>query len=345
MTDRPHRHDTGATITNSPHNLTAGKIRCLQQLATAGGVFAMLALDHSDSMAELLDTDRATPDPATMVQAKVDLCRALAPAASAILLDPIYGAAQAVSQGALPGSCGLIVTLEDSGYEGRQWQLESKIIEGWSVRKIKLMGAQAVKLLVYYNPEDKPRAEHQRSVVRAAVEQCGQWDIPLLVEPIVYPVGYEEQVSGAFLEKRPRLIVETAQDMTALGIDILKAEFPANGGDSDAAALQAACAELDAASSVPWVILSAGVSYEQFRSQVEAACRAGASGFLAGRSLWAAAAKSRDEQSRTQALAEGERRLIELRELAESAAEPWYKRPGVQMSHVEYGWHRAYASE
>ncbi len=46
------------------------------------------------------------------------------------------------------------------------------------------------------------------------------------------------------------------------------------------------CKELDQASRLPWVLLSAGVDFESFRIQVEIACKAGASGFLAGRALW-----------------------------------------------------------
>jgi tagatose 1,6-diphosphate aldolase len=37
---------------------------------------------------------------------------------------------------------------------------------------------------------------------------------------------------------------------------------------------------------MPWVLLSGGDPYELFRDQVEIACEAGASGFLAGRALW-----------------------------------------------------------
>ena len=44
--------------------------------------------------------------------------------------------------------------------------------------------------------------------------------------------------------------------MTALGADILKAEFPYDVSVMDRAAWADACAELDAASAVPWVLLA-----------------------------------------------------------------------------------------
>ena len=40
------------------------------------------------------------------------------------------------------------------------------------------------------------------------------------------------------------------------------------------------------AGGVPWAVLSAGVDHETFLGQVEAAMRNGASGVIAGRSLW-----------------------------------------------------------
>lgn len=73
--------------------VSVGKTRALMQLATPGGVFAMVALDHGDALASLLATERAAPVPAVMTETKLMLCRALAPASSAVLLDPIYGAA------------------------------------------------------------------------------------------------------------------------------------------------------------------------------------------------------------------------------------------------------------
>ena len=40
------------------------------------------------------------------------------------------------------------------------------------------------------------------------------------------------------------------------------------------------------AGNVPWAVLSAGVNHETFIGQVEIAMRNGASGVIAGRSLW-----------------------------------------------------------
>ena len=54
-----------------------------------------------------------------------------------------------------------------------------------------------------------------------------------------------------------------------------------------AAAAQALFDEMGVAcGDVPWVLLSAGGSMQQFEHALVYACRAGASGFLAGRAVW-----------------------------------------------------------
>ena len=55
---------------------------------------------------------------------------------------------------------------------------------------------------------------------------------------------------------------------------------------------EAACRELTAASAVPWVLLSGGISFKEFRQQTEIACRCGASGVVVGRGVPAASRHS-----------------------------------------------------
>ena len=65
--------------------LSIGKIRGLQQLANEKGIMAMCALDHRGSLMKMLDEKH--PERVgyqTMVDFKLDLCRALAPHASAL---------------------------------------------------------------------------------------------------------------------------------------------------------------------------------------------------------------------------------------------------------------------
>src|SRR6185503_20338734 len=92
-------------------------------------------------------------------------------------------------------------------------------------------------------------------------------------------------------EDRRRVVIDTARRLTAVGGDVLKVEFPYDASVTDRARWEDACTELDEASPLPWVLLSGGVDDATFERQVEIACRAGASGVLVGRSVWAEASR------------------------------------------------------
>jgi sulfofructosephosphate aldolase len=81
-------------------------------------------------------------------------------------------------------------------------------------------------------------------------------------------------------------IIAAAHELGALGADLYKGEMPLRGGGSPAE-MRERCAAIDAAVDSPWVILSSGVAEADFPRAIEVACEAGASGFLAGRAVWA----------------------------------------------------------
>jgi len=108
-----------------------------------------------------------------------------------------------------------------------------------------------------------------------------------VVESVSYPTAEEKDNPEEFFKKKPALVVEAASRLTALPIDILKSEFPADiDYEKDEAKLKSYCQELSQVSRLPWVLLSAGVDFKRFRKEVEIACKAGASGFMAGRAFW-----------------------------------------------------------
>jgi tagatose 1,6-diphosphate aldolase len=72
-------------------NISVGKLRGLQQLADPNGMMTMCAIDHRGALKRALN--EKSPDAVSyedMVDFKLELCQALAPFASAILLDPEY---------------------------------------------------------------------------------------------------------------------------------------------------------------------------------------------------------------------------------------------------------------
>ena len=304
-------------------NVDPGKIRSLQRVTSSDGFFLICALDHLSDFQELL-----APDPGAVTyqqtgEAKLDLIRTLAPECSAFLLDARYGLAQAIASRSLPGSVGLMASIEDEDYKPATATRKTRLRENWSTSQMKLLGVDVCKLLWFFRP-DSNVAEHQRQVLRSLVAESAKLSLPLVVEPIWYLLEGEDPKGGAWKSRRVEGIIESAREADSLGVDMLKVEFPGyvETEEGRSQALQA-CKRLDASVGVPWVILSAGVGYDNFKTQVEIACRAGASGFLAGRSIWRDLASTREPKARKTAAAEAVRRLAELGAVTRKHGKPF----------------------
>ena len=228
------------------HEPALGRIRGLRACASARGTFGVLALDHRQNLRrELRPDDPTSVTFEEMVAFKRAVVRALGPAATGVLLDPEVGAAQAIVDGSLPPGTGLIVAIEATGYEGPSTARASRILDGWSVAAAKRMGVSAAKLLVYYHPDARNAVDQERLVATVAAE-CAAHDLALFIEPLSFSI--DAAVPRLEGEARRRVVVETARRLTALGGDILKAEFPYDPGVTDEGRWREACAELDEAS-------------------------------------------------------------------------------------------------
>ena len=325
--------------------ISVGKLRGLQQISDDTGRFTMIAMDQRGSLQKMLHPEN--PKAATyaeMEAVKLGVTEALAPHASGYLLDPEFGVAPAINRFALPGRTGLLVALEQSGYEKKgNWRLTT-LLDGWSVEKVKRLGASAAKLLIFFNP-DAPReiVDHQVKLVESVAEECRRLDLAFVCEPMSYPVDESEE---AFAHHKADTVIRTAEALSPLGIDVLKAEFP---GDpkltTNPDELRKNCERLSRATKVPWVVLSAGADFNVFRGLVEVACQGGASGFLAGRAIWKDAFREKTlaaqmEYVRTQ----GVRNFQALADLAHRYARPWWDFYGGKeklQDHFE-GWYVKY---
>jgi len=138
--------------------MTIGKWRRLQQTAGPNGTFYIAAIDHRGPLRRSLETE--SPQGKTneaLTALKRDIVRHLAPATSAVLLDPETAAGQCVADGSM--------------------------VENWSVEKTVRMGASGVKMLLYYHPQT-PQAGERESLVRKVACDCAQYDIPFFLEPL-----------------------------------------------------------------------------------------------------------------------------------------------------------------
>ena len=193
-------------------------------------------------------------------------------------------------------------------------------IAGWSVAKCARAGIDGLKLLLPYHPESASAAA-KREWVAQLVAECAAQDLPFFLEPIAHPLRAGERLSRAELRAA---VVDFAAEFSALGVDVLKLQFPVAAAESDdEGEWRAACQEVSAACTVPWTLLSAGVDYATFARQARVACAAGASGVMVGRALWAEAVSLPETERRDFLRGEGRARLQELAGICAQYARPW----------------------
>jgi tagatose 1,6-diphosphate aldolase len=344
----------GATVLLGK-GLTPGKLRGLQRISNPNGTLTMLALDQNSSMIEMahkaLKTKGLDREPSyeEIVEAKLDLMRQMAPAASGVLIDGYYGAWSAIASEAIPPDRGMLVRVEKSGSPKNAVGAPMAEIEpGWSVEKIKLMGADAVKLLAPFEPNEPISAEHQFQFIEQVYADCKRFDILILLETVAFPFGNEKKTDPGYLARKAETVIESARQLSRY-CDVYKAEFPGwldQGSDDQ---LRDNLHALDAASERPWVLLSAGVDYDKYIRQVQMAAESGASGILGGRAFWKEYFLQDGEQARSEfAATTGRQRVAEADAIVRQHATPWFARYGLSKDDLSTiraseGWHARYA--
>ncbi len=344
-----------AAATLLARGLTPGKLRGLQRISNPNGTLTMLALDQNSSMIEMAAKaykakgENREPSYDEVVDAKLDLCRQMSPAASGLLIDAYYGAWPTIASFALSPAKGLLIRVEMSGApKNKAGGFLGKVEPGLSVEKIKLMGADAVKLLAQYEPGERESAEHQLAFTQHIYEECKKHDILFLLEPIAFPYNGEKKDDPAYIARKAHTVIESARHLSRY-CDVYKAEFPGNLGVDSDAQLAENLAALTAASERPWVLLSAGVDYPQYKKQVEMAMQSGCSGVLGGRAFWKEYFLQDGPAARTKfAATEGVKRVSEIDAIVRAHGTPWFAKYGLtletlQTTRAAEGWHGRYA--
>jgi len=313
-----------------------GKLRGLQQISSSRGTITALALDHRQNLRRALGPSNPTSvTDDQLSRFKLEVTTGLAPEATAVLLDPEVSAAQAIAGQSIPKHVGLVVAVESTGYTGDPTARHAQILPGWSVEKAKRMGASAIKLLVYYHP-DSASASEIESFTKQVADDCIKYDLALMLEPLSYSLDESRKLSS---EEKRYVVVETAKRLTALGVDVLKAEFPLDTADKDEASWAQACKEISSQSITPWILLSAAVDYETYLRQVTVACNAGASGIAVGRAVWQEAVSMTGEARAEFLLTTGLQRIKRLTSLCYALAKPW---TDFYTADVSFDWYKTY---
>ena len=286
-------------------SLSAGKVRHMEALSNSAGVIAAAAMDQRGSLKKSVASAKGVPqDQITddmMQEFKVAVTRVLTPHASAILLDPEWGlpAAKARSKNA-----GLLLAYEESGYDNTKPGRLPDLLPHVSVKRLKNeMGADAVKVLIYYTPfEGSAINDVKHAFIERIGAECETYEIPFFLEFVGYdPKGGDEK-GLEYAKKKPEIVTKSMEEFSKpqYRVDVLKVEVPINAEYVEGSSVfkgQAAYSRAEAldhfrnAASVakkPFIYLSAGVSNPQFIESLAMAAESGTdySGVLCGRATW-----------------------------------------------------------
>ena len=300
--------------------ITPGRWRGLKTTSLSEqNIFAILAFDQRGSYRRMLPQNTPYKE---AVHIKEEVVGVLSRYASAVLLDPIYGLGPAMK---MNGKSGLVMALEKSGYSGDTTYRRPEFRDTWTAAKIRNMGASAIKLLVYYNPNARELADELDELVERIVADCHAYDLPVFLEPMSYSLDANiEKDSEAFAAAKPEIVRKTAERLCRTGADVLKLEFPVDPKfSSNQNQWRDACAAISQSSSIPWVLLSAGVDFETFEQQTHIACANGASGFLAGRAIWKECVTMSPQERKTFLNTTASDRIQQLIAIAAEKSKPW----------------------
>ncbi len=235
---------------------------------TRNGKFLMLALDHRGSFKKLIspsDPDSVLDE--EVINLKSKIINSVESELSGILIDEVFGL-KAYPQRSKP----FLLPVEETGYTEEKGERLTKL--EYTIDQLKECGASGAKLLLYFNPFLESK-EKQLETAKKVIDECRQKDYPVFLEIVTYEPDHD--VTG---EERERLVIESLKLFKSRNIlpDVFKIEYP---GSSVACFTVTAILE-----DLPWILLTRGVNFEEFKFQLEEASVRGVKGFLAGRALW-----------------------------------------------------------
>lgn len=286
--------------------LTTQEKRGMSAICTPAGRMLIVAADQRNGMKAVMnDGDGSPVSLDQLVDAKADLVRYLGNHAAAILLDPEVALPHVVDDGTLARDTALVVGMDASGFETVDGLRYTNYVDGVTPRRVRELGGDVAKMLWYLRPDRQGADDRAVREIRELTAACSEVGLLLIVEILTYQLDGEtdEQYAAAF----PGLVADSARIAVENGARVLKLQYPGSA--------EASAAVTEAAAGVPWAVLSAGVDHETFIEQVRTAVANGASGAMAGRSLWKDSLSVRHEV-REERLTE--RALPRLRELSEA---------------------------
>ncbi|AEW77567.1 tagatose 1,6-diphosphate aldolase [Aggregatibacter actinomycetemcomitans] len=314
--------------------MTILKQKRLEKLYGKERIFRALAIDQRGALKRMLG-EEVTDEQLQIFKRLVS--ENLTTRASAILLDPEFGWQAA---GLKEQHCGLIMAYEKTGYDKTKIGRFPDLIDGVSVKGLKEKGADAVKLLLYFDVDEGDAINRVKTAfVERVGSECIAEEMPFFLEILTYDsnVSYKKE----FAKMKPGKVIEAMKVFSnkRFAVDVLKVEVPVdmnyvqgftNGEDYvyTQKSAQAFFKEQSDCSDIPFIFLSAGVSPKLFQDTLEFAKSAGSTfnGVLCGRATWAGSAEAFKTQGVAQAAewlrTQGVKNINELNEVLMKSATP-----------------------
>ena len=289
----------------------------LDAIASPDGTFAVVAMDQRNTLRRMyaaVGIDDPAVDELTAI--KADVVEALAPAASAFLLDPTFGV-PALDQVDRSAGFGVLVAAEPESRLSWQGEPRASLDPDQNADWVRAQGGSALKFLIQVRadrrvtPGEPDLTAEALDVISQVIADCREAGVPSVIENLIYPLPDEELTP----ERRADAIIEAARALDDLGPDLLKLEYP---GDP------ASCRRLADTIRSPWAVLSAGVDFDVFTDVLKVSCdEGGASGFIAGRAVWKDAVGMTPAERQAYLADEGLRRLEGCVAAIDGRARPW----------------------
>ncbi|RRR53071.1 tagatose-bisphosphate aldolase [Streptococcus suis] len=320
--------------------VTADKRKYMEKVSNEAGIISALAFDQRGALKKMM-AKHQTEEPTVeqMEELKKLVSEELTQFSSSILLDPEFG---------LPASrardeqCGLLLAYEKTGYDTSSTSRLPDCLVEWSVKRLKEEGADAIKFLLYYDVDGDPYVNLQKhAYIERLGSECKAEDMPFFLEILTYDENITDNTSAAFAKVKPHKVNEAMKVFSddRFGIDVLKVEVPVNmkyvEGFADGEVVytkeEAAKAfkDQEAASHLPYIYLSAGVSAKLFQETLVFAAESGAkfNGVLCGRATWAGSVQVYIEEGEAAARewlrTQGRKNIEELNAVLIKTASSW----------------------
>ena len=328
----------GATVLLGK-GLTPGKLRGLQRISNPNGTLTMLALDQNSSMIEMAQKalkakgqDRE-PTYEEIVEAKLDLMRQMAPAASGVLIDAYYGAWPAIAserdprrQGdARPGR--EVGQPEEQGRR-RRWARSSR---AGASRRSSSWGPTPSSCSPRSSRSEPISAEHQFAAHRAGLRRVQAGSTSCCC--------WSRSPSRSTARRRPTPATSTARPRRSSSRPASSAgtatstrpSSPARSATSRTTSSATTCTPSTRRASGPGSCCRRGSTTRDYLKQVEMAMECGCSGVLGGRAFWKEYFLQDGDEARTQfaATTGRKRRRRASTPIVREHGTPWFAKYGL----------------